>query len=189
LDVELRHLRFVNAVIEAGSFARAAVDLGLSQPGLTKAILRLEQELALSLFERTGRGARPTPYALVLQRFAHVAESGLDKALSEIHELRYNTKNELRIGVTQLLGSCLLPSAIEILLGNTPDARMHVVTRPGNLHRSVIDHEVDLAVLPLTAETRASHFEQHHLFNDRFVVICRPNHPLLASGAAQPKDL
>lgn len=69
MDLELRHLRIVRAVAEAGSVSKAANLLGLAQPALTAQLKRIERVLGGTLFERDRRGARPTPLGeLVLER-------------------------------------------------------------------------------------------------------------------------
>ena len=69
MDLELRHLRMICAIAEAGSVSRAASVLGLAQPALTAQLQRIERTLGGPLFERDRRGARPTAMGeLVLSR-------------------------------------------------------------------------------------------------------------------------
>jgi DNA-binding transcriptional LysR family regulator len=69
VDIELRHLRIVCAIAEAGSVTKAAATLGLAQPALTTQLKRIERSLGGALFERDRLGARPTALGdLVLAR-------------------------------------------------------------------------------------------------------------------------
>src|SRR5258706_10950504 len=69
MDLELRHLRVVCAIADAGSVTKAASVLGLAQPALTAQLQRIERALGGLLFERDRRGARATPLGeLVLAR-------------------------------------------------------------------------------------------------------------------------
>lgn len=69
MDLEIRHLRIVHAVAEAGSVTKAATRLGLAQPSLTAQLKRIERSLGGPLFERDRNGARPTPLGeMVLAR-------------------------------------------------------------------------------------------------------------------------
>ncbi|ETK33612.1 LysR family transcriptional regulator [Microbispora sp. ATCC PTA-5024] len=69
MDLEIRHLRIVHAVAEAGSVTKAATRLGLAQPSLTAQLKRIERSLGGPLFERDRNGARPTPLGeMVLSR-------------------------------------------------------------------------------------------------------------------------
>ena len=69
MDLEIRHLKVVCAIAEAGSVTKAASRLGLAQPALTAQLQRIERVLGGALFERDRRGARPTALGeLVLSR-------------------------------------------------------------------------------------------------------------------------
>src|SRR5690606_8715813 len=59
-DIDLTLLRTFLAAHRAGSMTRAAAELGLSQPGVTAQIRRLERRLGVTLFHRGGRGVTPT---------------------------------------------------------------------------------------------------------------------------------
>ena len=65
--LKLRDLDVLMAVIETGSMGKAAKHLGISQPGVSKAIVELEDALGVQLFDRGRRGVVPTPYGLALQ--------------------------------------------------------------------------------------------------------------------------
>ncbi|WP_020391291.1 LysR family transcriptional regulator [Kribbella catacumbae] len=69
MELELRHLRIVCAVADAGSITKAAGQLGLAQPALTAQLQRIERVLGGVIFERDRTGIRPTPLGeLVLAR-------------------------------------------------------------------------------------------------------------------------
>ncbi|MGI5349666.1 LysR family transcriptional regulator [Streptomyces sp. CA-250714] len=69
MDLELRHLKVVTAIAEAGSLTRAAIGLGLAQPALSAQLKRMERALGGELFVRGPRGVRPTELGeLVLER-------------------------------------------------------------------------------------------------------------------------
>lgn len=69
MDLELRHLKVVSAIAEAGSLTRAATGLGLAQPALSAQLKRMERALGGELFVRGPHGVRPTELGeLVLER-------------------------------------------------------------------------------------------------------------------------
>ncbi|MFG3127090.1 LysR family transcriptional regulator [Streptomyces tendae] len=78
--MESRSLRYFVAVAEELNFARAAERLGISPPPLSRAIRRLEAELAVTLFERTTHSVTRTPAGDVLLAEARVALDALDAA-------------------------------------------------------------------------------------------------------------
>ncbi|MEU7568711.1 LysR family transcriptional regulator [Streptomyces fradiae] len=69
MDLELRHLKTVRAIADAGSLTKAATALGLAQPALSTQLKRIERVLGGALFERGRHGVRATPLGeLVLER-------------------------------------------------------------------------------------------------------------------------
>ncbi|WP_329399371.1 LysR substrate-binding domain-containing protein [Streptomyces lydicus] len=62
MELELRHLRVLCAIADAGSLGRAASDLGYSQPAMSTQLQRIEQHFGHSLFERNSSGVELTPY-------------------------------------------------------------------------------------------------------------------------------
>lgn len=62
MELELRHLRVLCAIADAGSVGRAAADLGYSQPAISTQLRRIEGHFGEPLFERGATGVRPTPY-------------------------------------------------------------------------------------------------------------------------------
>lgn len=78
MDLELRHLRCLVAIVDAGSFTDAAIDLGVSQAAASRTLLSLERVLGVRLLHRTSRGVTPTTAGVqVLARARHLlAEAG-----------------------------------------------------------------------------------------------------------------
>ncbi|MQT91631.1 LysR family transcriptional regulator, partial [Pseudomonas helleri] len=68
--VTLRELRLLAAIAHSGSILKAAQEVGLSQPALSKALADLEETLGVRLFDRTNRGVEPTPHGSVFIRRA-----------------------------------------------------------------------------------------------------------------------
>jgi DNA-binding transcriptional LysR family regulator len=66
MDLEIRHLRVVNAIAEAGSISKAAAALGQTQPALTAQLQRIERTLGARLFMRDGSGTQPTALGTVV---------------------------------------------------------------------------------------------------------------------------
>ncbi|MEV7967367.1 LysR family transcriptional regulator [Sphaerisporangium sp. NPDC088356] len=122
MDLELRHLKIVRAVAEAGSVTKAATQLGLAQPSLTAQLKRIERTLGGALFERDRNGARPTPLGELVLTRARV----LLPAVRELQEdaVRFANTYEgipgFRIGATHgpILGG--LVERLTVAHPNTP---------------------------------------------------------------------
>lgn len=69
MELELRHLKVVSTIAEAGSVTKAAAELGVAQSALTAQLSRIERALGGAVFDRDHRGVRPTPLGeLVIER-------------------------------------------------------------------------------------------------------------------------
>ncbi|WP_055525087.1 LysR family transcriptional regulator [Streptomyces graminilatus] len=71
MDLEVRHLRVLNAIADTGSITRAAAVLGFTQPALTAQLQRIERLLGGPLFVRDGGGSRPTAFGAMVLSHAH----------------------------------------------------------------------------------------------------------------------
>jgi DNA-binding transcriptional LysR family regulator len=106
VELELRHLRIVCAVAEAGSVTKAAAVLGLAQPAVTAQLRRIERLLGGELFERTHHGVSPTPLGeLILARSRVLLPAARDLhedavRLAATSRARTAPRSRLRVGTT-----------------------------------------------------------------------------------------
>lgn len=84
MDLEVRHLRVIRAVADAGSLTRAAAALGLSQPSLTAQLQRIERMLGGALFVRHRAGASPTALGELVVAKARELLPQLDSVQQEV---------------------------------------------------------------------------------------------------------
>ncbi|GAA1908729.1 LysR family transcriptional regulator [Streptantibioticus ferralitis] len=83
MDLEVRHLRVVCAIAEAGSLTRAAVSLHMTQPGLSAQLRRIEVMLGGTIFERGQAGVVPTPFGELVLTRARAILPGIDDLLAD----------------------------------------------------------------------------------------------------------
>ncbi|GHI03946.1 LysR family transcriptional regulator [Streptomyces cellostaticus] len=112
MDLEIRHLRVVCAVAEAGSLTRAAVSLGMTQPGLSAQVRRVERLLGGALFERGHAGAVPTSLGELVLARARAILPGIDQLLADTDRAARRTACPARVRIgsvgAPLLGHLLL---------------------------------------------------------------------------------
>jgi DNA-binding transcriptional LysR family regulator len=90
--VKLRNLSILQAAA-AGSMAKAAADLGISQPAVSYAVTEMEQVLGVPLLDRTSQGVTPTAYGRVLLERSVVVFNELHQAISEAYFADIKTKH------------------------------------------------------------------------------------------------
>ena len=96
--MELRHLRYFQAVAEELSYSRAARRLHIAQPALSRAVKEVETELGTVLFDRNRRTVRLTPAGSVLLREAALVFDRWDEAMNRVRRTAAGEEGELRLG-------------------------------------------------------------------------------------------
>jgi DNA-binding transcriptional LysR family regulator len=148
--MELRQLRALEAVMETGSFSAAARMRHVAQPALWQQVKALERELGIALFERVGRGVRPTRAAIHLrQRVQLVIDDA--RALETIAgELRQGHEAPARIGCAHYHVSHFLVRCFARLLRADPSApRPAIVPVTTATSRELLERgDVDLIATP-----------------------------------------
>jgi DNA-binding transcriptional LysR family regulator len=123
--MELYQIRHFAAVAQTGSFTKAAIRAGVSQPALSASIAKLEGELGVKLFLRSPKSVTLTP---VGRRFQTTAQEVLAACNRVKAELRASVPDRpLRIGVLRTLPSAQLARLVETLQGELPETRIELV--------------------------------------------------------------
>ena len=172
MPVTLRQLRYFKAVVEPGSFSRAAESVYVSQPALSLQIRELEDALGSPLLERESRGVILTP----LGRMVHMQTLRvLDEALLlETMGKRFEEGPfQVAIGIVSTLSPYLLSGLLERLQGAPIRVELDVVeASSAELMSSLLAGRLDAAILSLPLGMLE--LAERELFEDRFVVAGRP---------------
>ncbi len=122
--METRHLRYFLAVIDHGSVSRAADWLGIAQPALSTALARMEKDPGVRLFERSRRGAQPTPAALAILDDVRTSVERIDAAARRAQEIGRGSAGQLTIGLVSSALFDTLPRALRELRRRAPGVRV-----------------------------------------------------------------
>jgi DNA-binding transcriptional LysR family regulator len=125
-----RDLHVFLAVAEKGNMAKAAEQLAISRPVVSKTIAHLEHTLGVPLLDRTPRGVEPTIYGGALLKRCLVVFDELRQSVKEIEFLADPSAGELRVGFSEVPAAGLVPTAIDRLARQYP--RMSVRTEQGD---------------------------------------------------------
>lgn len=126
MELELRHLRTVRAIAEAGSLTRASVSLGLAQPALSTQLRRIERLLGGPLFERGRSGVRPTPLGeLVLERARVLLPAAQELQEAAVRFANAPRDRRFRLGATH---GPLLGALVDRLAAEYPAAAVTTAT-------------------------------------------------------------
>jgi DNA-binding transcriptional LysR family regulator len=125
--VKLRDLHIALAVAEAGSMTRAAAELAVSYPVVSKTISELERTLGVRLFDRSVSGVEPTHYGRALLESGIAVFDEMRKGLQQIEFIKQPDAGELRIGSSIVTDAGFLPAIIERFSQDFPRAVVHVL--------------------------------------------------------------
>lgn len=120
-------LRTLVAIAEHGTLMAAAQALCLSQPAVTKSIKELETRLGVQLLVRSGSGIRLTPYGEALLRRARTVVGEIERAQQELEEMKTSSMLTIRIGVSLLAATIVVPDAIHAFRGRFPNVPLDVL--------------------------------------------------------------
>jgi DNA-binding transcriptional LysR family regulator len=108
--LRFRDLQVLFAVVQCGSMAKAAHELGVTQPAVSEVVAGLEHAFGVRLFDRSPHGVEPTVYGRALLKRGVAAFDELRQSIRDIESLVDPTKGEVRIGcVDSLAGGLLAP--------------------------------------------------------------------------------
>jgi DNA-binding transcriptional LysR family regulator len=175
--IDLNLLVVFDAIMTEGQVTRAGDKLGLSQPATSNALARLRSLTKDELFIRNSGKLQPTPVAIALAQKIQPALNQIQTALSPPQPFDPLTSDRVfSIGMNDYVEFVLLPPLLERLATTAPHVRIQV--RSGNREQQLVmldNGEIDL-MCGLFPNKTAWH-EQQLLFQERFVCVCRRNHP------------
>ncbi|MCZ2105105.1 MAG: LysR family transcriptional regulator [Burkholderiales bacterium] len=186
-NLDLNLLRVFDAVYATRSVSRAAEQLDVTQPAVSQGLARLREALGDPLFLRAAGGMRPTARADQLSETVHDAMQALENALllSATFDPQ-QARRVFRLHMTDIGEMRFLPELMTAVRKRAPMARIETQPMPLAELGSALDRgSIDLALgfLPSLKDVRSM-----RLFSDRYIVLLRRGHPLLA-GNGRPMGL
>ena len=124
--LKLRDLHILMSVAQCGTMGKAAEQLAITQPAVSKAISDIEHTLKVRLLDRTAHGVEPTVYGRSLLKWGNAVFDDLRQGVREIEYLSDPTAGELRIGCTEPMAWGIVPAVIERLTQQYPRLVFHV---------------------------------------------------------------
>lgn len=184
--MELTQLRHFLAVAEQESFTRAAAELGLTQPALSRSIAKLEAELGQPLLERQTRRVRLTDAGRLFESRAREILALVDDAKAELTD--DGQTGRLRVGAIPTVAPYFLPGVLRLFRDRHP--RAQVVAAEETTDR-LLEHcrqgEVDVALL--AAPVAAPYLQVETLFEEELLLVLPPGDPLATKPRITLTDL
>ena len=174
--MDLSELKVFLTVATERSFSRAAAKLYRTQPAVSQAVKRLEDELGERLFDRSSKGGRLTEAGTILLDYARQLTRLKDEAESAVRELQDLRRGRVLVGANEAAVHVLLP-VIEQFRQAHPQAQVEVSRTPARqIAGEVLNRSLDFGVLTFPPRDRG--LDSVPLGEDDLVMLVRPDHPL-----------
>ena len=155
VEIDTKLMRAAIAVLEAGTFSKAAIVLRIGQSGLTKQIAALEGALGFLVFSRDSRSNRPTPAGEIFLSEAKLSLEHQERAIRLSRAAKQNAEVTLHVGKSPYTDPYLLTNMLALRLPLTPTFKVRLVSRLAvELTQDLLNGTLDLAFvtgMPATA--------------------------------------
>jgi DNA-binding transcriptional LysR family regulator len=177
--IRLRDLHILLAVVQSKSLARAAEQLAISRPVVSKVIADLEHALGVRLLERDRHGAEPTIYGAALLKRGTTVFNELREGVKDIEFLADPGAGEVRIGSGIYTGETFVTAVIERLSRHYPRIVFHLVTtnETDRLYRDLHERNVDFVIRRKGGRLSDEKLGFEVLYDPSFVVVAGARSP------------
>jgi DNA-binding transcriptional LysR family regulator len=176
-QLELRHLRYFQAVAEDLHFSKAAERLYISQPGLSRQIKQMEGELGYSLFHRNNRKVALTPAGKYLHTEVNKLLQQLDGALQHARMLHEGMEGRLNFGYVGSAMQNIIPELLVRFRADYPNIRygLEALDNQQQIDR-LLTRDLDIGFVRL--ERIPPELNRRVIFEDTFSLVLPLDHPL-----------
>lgn len=167
--MRLKDFLYFSTIAKYKSYSKAADELFISQPTLSQAISRLENQLGVKLFDRDNLTVSLTSAGKIFLEDANeilAATERLKKKMKNISESNYGT---IRVGSSQFYGSFIFPVLIPSLKENYPGIKIEITEESSDQLETMVENgELDFAFIPLPITS--GHLTSCHMFNEKILL-------------------
>ena len=186
--MDIKQISYFMAVAQEGSFSRAAEKLEVSQPTLSMAVKKLEEELGTELFYSFNRRQNLTDEGLRLKEGAAKLLEVYQETIENVKLSDYVGSGAVTLGLSPLFGACFFGDLIPSFSAAYPNIKINMIEDGANKIDELVEKgEVDLAVT-LNTERTAS-FASCHFSTQRNVALLHKKHPLANAKSITVADL
>jgi LysR family transcriptional regulator, hydrogen peroxide-inducible genes activator len=184
--MEFEQLRHFLKVAELSNFSRAASEVGLSQPALSRSIARLEEELGQPVFDRQTRKVSLTDAGNLLIGRARQILSMVDDVKAEIHD--DGKTGQVRVAAIPTIAPYFLPERLRSFRKRFPEAKVIVQEETtDNLLKKLADGVIDIAIAALPI--KAKYLQTVPLFDEELLLVVSRESPLATKKRVDYQDI
>ncbi|WP_026009516.1 LysR family transcriptional regulator [Priestia filamentosa] len=186
--MDIRQLEYFVAVAEQESFTKAAANVHLSQPALSKIVKNLEEELKVELFDRSTRKLKLTDAGEIVYQEALKLTASLTDLTLRLDNLMNSPTGTIRIGIPPLIGTLFFPSIARSFHNQYPKISLELVEFGAKkLVEFVEEEKVDIAIIVLPVNNPK--FEIYPFIQEEFAFFCAKTHKFANRTSLSLKEL
>ncbi|MGM0899031.1 MAG: LysR substrate-binding domain-containing protein [Bacillota bacterium] len=179
--MDIRQLSYFIEVAKHKSFTKAAQALHVTQPTLSKMVKNLEQEMDVSLFDRSSRKVRLTDAGEVVFVQAQKIVNSLEDLSSSLYDVMNLNKGKIKIGLPPVISTLFFPTIIAEFQSRYPDVTVILVEDGAKkVEEKVADGEVDLGFVMLPVDVER--FDVLPFVDQEIKLLVHQDHPLANVG-------
>lgn len=169
------------------SFTKAANELNISQPAVTKHIKEIENQLNTKLFDRKGTTIQLTESGRILFIYAEKSRQLYRDLEFAIAQLNKQEKGKLKIGASTTIAQYILPEILAKFKSYYKDINIELVTHNSEDIATLLKSgKIDLGIVE--GESKSSYFDYQKFKKDEIILVCKADHPLVNKNF-KTKDL
>jgi LysR family hydrogen peroxide-inducible transcriptional activator len=186
--MEIHQLEYFIAIVETGSFSRAAEHCNVAQPSLSQQIKKLETEIGQLLFDRLGRKVVLTTAGRMLIPKARTILEEIHGIKTEIQAGIQEGQGSLAVGFIPTISPFVLPKVIQRFSEDFPDASLEVYEDlTAEIVRKIIAAELDVGITSLPIKNKTIHTEE--LVTETLLVASSLKYAIADQASIQVREL
>ncbi|HEV7350844.1 LysR family transcriptional regulator [Telluribacter sp.] len=170
------------------SFTKAAAELYITQPAVTRHIHELEQQFGMALFERTGKQIRLTTAGEVALRHAEIIHANYRQLEYELNSLKGRHSGTLRLGASSTVAQYVLPPVLARF--HERHAEITISLLSGNteqIEQALLNRDIDMGIVE--GRTHLHELRYTPFVPDEIVLVSRAEHPLAKQDEVSVEEL
>lgn len=189
--MNLQQLEYLNKIAETKSFTLAAESISVTQPALSKAISKLEEELNVTLIEREGRSIKLTKFGEAFLKHAKSALISIENGIKEIEDIKRENENIISISSTDCVGASFMPFIISDFLNFYNNTKFNFNNEPiEKILNNLNNNKIDIGFFDSIKDiNNYEEIEFTEVNKEKYVLVVPKNHHLANKSEVSLKDL
>lgn len=181
-------LKVFHTVAKRLNFTKAAAELFITQPAVTKHIHELENHFSLKLFERNGTKIKLTAAGETLLQYTDQLFAVYRSLEFDMSDLVKKHTGQLRLGASMSVAPYVLPPILAAFHRKYKDVRVTLINgNTAQMEQALLDKEIELGIVE--GRSKNSSIRYAEFKKDEIVLIGHADHPLAKKGSLRPEEL